>query len=63
MSKCFLVSRKLEILTDPVKDREHTGAAIVVRKTLICSPELTCTTSKNMSVAQVKKSVHDLVTW
>ena len=53
------MSQKFEILTDPVKDREHAEAAIVVRKTLICSLELTCTTSKNMSVAGVKKSVHD----
>ena len=48
MSKFFLMSQKFEILTDPVKDREHAGAAIVVRKTLICSPELTCTASKSM---------------
>ena len=54
------MSQKLEILTDPVKDREHARAAIVFRKTLICSPELTCTSSRNMSVAGVKKSVHDL---
>ena len=60
VSKFFLVSQKLEILTDPVKDREHAGAAIVVRKTLIYSPELTCTTFKNMSIAGVKKSVCDL---
>ena len=60
VSKFFLVSHKLEILTDPVKDREHAGAAIVVRKTLICSPELTCTPSKNISVAGIKKSVCDL---
>ena len=58
--KFILVSLKLEILTEPVKGREHAGAAIVVRKTLICSPELTCTVSKNMSVAGVKKSVCDL---
>ena len=43
VNKFFLVSLKLEILTDPVKDRDHAGAAIVVRKTLICSPEFTCT--------------------
>ena len=53
----FLESLKLEILTDPVKDREHAGAVIVVRKTLICSPEFTCTISKNKYVARVKKSL------
>ena len=42
---------------DPVMDREHAGAVIVVRKTLICSPEFTCTISKNKSVAGVKKSL------
>ena len=51
---------KLEILTDPVKDREHVGVVIVVRKTQICSPEFTCTMSKNKSIAGVKKSVCDL---
>ena len=55
VKRFFLESLKLEILTDPVKDREHAGAVIVVRKTLICSPEFTCTTSKNKSVAGVKK--------
>ena len=56
VKRFFLESLKLEILTDPVKDREHAGAVIVVRKTLICSPELTCTISKKISVAGVKKS-------
>ena len=37
VSKFFLVSQKLEILTDPVKDREHAGAAIVIRKTELFS--------------------------
>ena len=60
VSKFFFESLKLEILTDPVKDREHAGAVIVVRKTLICSPDFTCTMSKNKSVAGVKKSVCDL---
>ena len=60
MSKLLLVSLKLEILTDPVKDGEHAGAASIVSKTLICSPEFTCTMSKNKSVAGVKKSVCDL---
>ena len=60
VSKFFLVSPTLAIFTDPVKDRVHAGAAIFVRKTLICSPELTCTISKNISVAGIKKSVHDL---
>ena len=55
VKRFFLESLKLEIFTDPVKDREHAGAVIVVRKTLICSPEFTCTTSKNKSVAGVKK--------
>ena len=54
------MSLKLEILTDPVKDKEHAGAVIVVRKTLICSPEFTCTISKNKSVAGVKKSLYRL---
>ena len=44
-------------MTDPVKDREHAGAVIVVKKSLICSPEFTCTISKNKSVARVKKSL------
>ena len=57
VSKFFLMSQKLAILTDPVNDREHAGAAIVVRKTLICSPELTCTMSKNISVAGIKRLV------
>ena len=57
VSKFFLVSLKLEILTDPVNDREHAGAAIVVKKTLICSPEFTCTIFKNKSVAGIKKAV------
>ena len=35
------------------------GAVIVVKKTLICSPEFTCTISKNKSIAGVKKSVCD----
>ena len=43
---------------EPVKDKEHGGAKIVVRKT--CSPELTCMTSKNTSLAGIKKSVCDL---
>ena len=60
VSKFFLVSLKLEILTDPVKDREHAGAAIVVRKTLISSPEFICTIATNKSVAGIKKSVCDL---
>ena len=49
------------ILTEPVKDKEHGGAKMVVRKTLICSPELTCTISKNTSVAGIRKSVCDLL--
>ena len=68
LSRCFLHSQKLVILSEPVKDKEHDGwsrivvrrirnmmggAEIVVRKTLICSPELTCTTSKNTSVAGI----------
>ena len=49
------------MLTDPVKDREHAGAAIVVRRnSLICPPEFSCTMSKNKSVAGVKKSVCNL---
>ena len=32
VSTFFLVSLKIEILTDPVKDREHAGAVIVVRE-------------------------------
>ena len=32
VSKFFLESLKLEILTDPVKDKEHAWAVIVVRK-------------------------------
>ena len=62
LSRYFLLSRKLVILTDPAKDKEHAGAEIVVRnlhagaeivvrKTLICSTELTCTISKNTSIA------------
>ena len=38
-----------------MKDKEHDGTVIIVRKTLICSPEVTCTTSKKISVAWVKK--------
>ena len=60
LSRCFLLIQKLVILTDPVKDKEHGGAKIVVRKTLICSPELTCTISKNTSAAGIRKSVCDL---
>ena len=43
-----------------MKDREHAGTVIVIRKTLICYPEFTCTMTKNKSVAGVKKSVCDL---
>ena len=43
-----------------MKDKEHGGAVIIVRKTLICSPEVTCTTSKNISVAGVKKLPYGL---
>ena len=57
MSRFFWESLKLEIWTDPVKDREHGGAVIVVRKFLIYSPEFTCTISKNKSIARVKKSL------
>ena len=60
VKRFFLESLKLEIFTDPVKDKEHAGAVIVVRKTLICSPEFTCTISKNKSVAGVKKSLYHL---
>ena len=49
------------ILTEPVKDKEHGGAEMVVRKSLICSPELTCTISKNTSVAGIRKLVYDLL--
>ena len=60
VKRFFLESLKLEILKDPVKDKEHAGAVIVERKTLICSPEFTCTISKNKSVAGVKKSLYRL---
>ena len=43
-----------------MKDKEHGGAVIVVRKTLICSPKVTCTTSRNISVAAVKKLPYGL---
>ena len=43
-----------------MKDKEHGGAVNIVRKTLICSPKVTCTTSRNMSVAGVKKLPHGL---
>ena len=39
------------------------GQLLFVRKTLICSPEFTCTISKNKSVAGVKKSLYRLETW
>ena len=44
-----------------MKDKEHGGAEIVVRKTLICSPEVTCTTSRNISIAGVKKLPYGLL--
>ena len=47
-------------LTDPVKDKEHGGAEIVIRKTLICSAELICMTSKNTYIAGIIKSICDL---
>ena len=55
VSRCFLLILKFTIRTEPVKDKEHGGALIVVRKTLICSPKVTCITSRNISVAGVKK--------
>ena len=42
-----------------MKDKEH-GGAVIVRKTLICSPKVTCTTSRNISVAGVKKLPYGL---
>ena len=61
LSGCFLLSQKLVTLDEPVKDKEHFGAKIVVRKTLICSPELKGTTPKNTSVAgRIRKSVCNL---
>ena len=43
-----------------MKDKEQGGAVIIVRKTLICSPEATCTTSRNISIAGVKKLPYGL---
>ena len=43
-----------------MKDKEHGGAVIIVRKTLICSPKVTCTTSRNISIAGVKKLPYGL---
>ena len=43
-----------------MKDKEHGGAVIIVRKTLICSPKVMCTTSRNISIAGVKKLPYGL---